>query len=206
MSFINTCSRRLIAVLGMGFGLVHLGLQPSWAQPLAVAYVQNGVGGSQATLTSMMVYVGFGPNTNAVLFSQFALTPADVGRTFTLNASNDPDFAAAKLSLENGIPNAVVFGDYYGPGTGWSTHVTSEAYFFDPLPPGNNGIDFQGFSIGSISLTVDALTLTPRVAGGTDIHLRGTISVNAVPEPSTLALVVGGGLVLQRFASRRKRF
>lgn len=196
-------SRQISLILGLVIlGLLQVISQKSSAQPLAVAHVQCS-SGSASIMTSMAVYVGFGLNTNAVLFSQFALTPADVGHTFTLNASNDPDFADARLSLENGMPNFVVFGNIHGPGQSWSTYVTTEANFFSPLPVGSNGIDFQGFQIGSIALTVDGLTIEP-FASGSAVYFQGTISVYAVPEPSVLAMLGLGCLVLRGLPVRLK--
>jgi hypothetical protein len=195
--------------LSLGFVIICLLQtvpQVASSQPLAVAHVQNGTVGRPSIITSLSVYFGSGENTNAVLFSQFTLTPADVGRTFILDASNDPDFAAVKMSLENGIPNAVVFGDGLG-----FTMLTSEANFFNPLPVGSNGFDFQGFSIGSIALTVDSLTFTspgtnPNGNGNwTDIHFRGTIGVYAVPEPSGLTLLGIAGLFFRRFITNVRR-
>jgi len=126
--------------------------------------------------------------------------------TFVLDANNEADFLDAKVSLENGLFNAVVFGDGLG-----FTFVTVESVFFNPLPVGNNGVDFQGFSIGSIALTVDNLTLVspgtnPNGNGiWTDILFRGTISVYAVPEPSSVVMFAAGGLVLRAFSARMRR-
>jgi hypothetical protein len=187
----------------LAFGAMYLASTAGYSQIipsgplLATAQVKNGIVGLPSIRTSMTVSLGLGLNTNAVLFNQFVLTPSDAGRTFTLDSSNDPDFAAAKLSLENGLTNRVVFRDGLG-----STLLVNEPVFFSTLPLGGNGFDLQGFSVGSISMTVDSLTLTtpgtnPTGSGiWTDVFFRATISFYAVPEPSGIVLLGVTGIVL----------
>jgi PEP-CTERM motif len=69
-----------------------------------------------------------------------------------------------------------------------------------------NGIDLQGFQIGSIGLHVDSLTISspgsnPNGDGiWTDVFFEGTVTVYAVPEPSSLGLL---GIFLGCVISRR---
>ena len=199
-----TGARQISAALWLAALICFPSIHPSaYGQPLAVSEFQVGPVNLGRVVSSMTVSVGFGSNTFAVLFDQFALTPADSGHTFTLNENNDPDFANARITLENGNPDLVVFT--YGVGVA-GTGLTSESNYFYPLPPGSNGIDLQGFSIGSISLVVDSLTLTTPGSNpnGTDIYFRGRIAVNAVPEPSTFAMAGLAGLIfLRRFHSSK---
>lgn len=169
--------------------------------PLATVNISKGFG-ARSIINSVNASLGFG--TNSSLFDQFMLTPADVGSKFTLDSSNDPEFAAFALTLQNGLANQIAFR------LGGGTSITSESAFFNPLPAGSNGIDFQGFLIGSVSMTVHSLSIDSpgsnpnRDGNWTDISFQATITVNAVPEPSALVMLSLGVGILGMFKNRSR--
>ena len=196
------------------FGLLQIISQVVSAQPLTVAHVNfSGTGsGINAIVDSLSPQFGYGAGgffpLTSVLFDQITLTSSDIGRTFVITGQNDPDFNGFVQKLTNGQSDLMCFTN-----TGIHRLVTFESNFFDPLPPGNNGVDLQGFVIGSITLTVDNLIFdspgSNPLGNGiwTDITFNGTIGVYAVPEPTVFALLgVAGAIFLRASAvSRSKR-
>jgi len=193
----------------VAFGLLQSASQVS-AQPLAVAHVNfSGTGsGINAIVNSLSPQFGYGAGgffpLTSILFDQVTLTSSDVGKTFVITAQNDPDFNGFVQKLTNGQSDLMCFTN-----AGIHRLVTFESNFFDPLPPGSNGVDLQGFAIGSITLTVDSLIFdspgsNPHGNGiWTDITFNGTIAVYTVPEPSILHLLGVAGTILFRASARR---
>lgn len=158
---------------------------PLFAQsPLAAGHLtdQEGSGG---IWTNFQVIFSTG-NTYS---NTYLLTTNDAGRMITINGSSDPNFAALAMNLTNGEAGSVGIMYWVGPtnarwGSGFSEALTN---FFDPLPPGNNGIDFQGFPINSLSLLIDTLTFTSPgsdVDGNglwTDLDFAGRVFLNGDP-------------------------
>jgi len=163
---------------------------------LATAHIQNAGVGTAAILNSITMTIGYETNiyllqTEYPLFEQYAITLNDVGHTFTANAQNDPDFAGFVQRLTDGISEPIKVVDSIG-----STSGTPESQFFSTHPAGWNGIDLQGFQIGSITMHVDSLTINspgsdPNHNGNwTDVFFQGTLTVFGVPEPSSAALLL----------------
>lgn len=128
------------------------------------------------------------------------LSTADVGQTYTV--SSGPEFDEAIVSLTNGI-NEYIYCDTRGsqlqgpPGGGWGS-LESLIFFGDAT--GANGIDFAGYDINSISVTINTLTFdtpgsNPNGDGlWTDIEFNATIAVTKVPVATT-AWFFGSGLI-----------
>lgn len=133
------------------------------------------------------------------IFEGFALAPADVGKTFVANAANDPDFVGLVAILTNGVSDWV--REQLADSRIGAAEIVNEGAFFFGDGSGAH-VDFYGYSISSISLRVDQLSL----ANG--ISFQGTITVegSAIPEPSTVALASLGLFILVGFyAFRRER-
>jgi hypothetical protein len=181
-------------------------------QPLAIAPVDF-LAGTSEVLSSLTVWLGYLPANDPFepqhhLFENFTLTPADVGRTLTATAQSDSDFPGFVGLLRNGVNDIAMFGGL-NPFTGAGQY---ENGFWKQRPPGNNGIDLRGFSVGRITLTIDSLSINspgenPNGDGlWTDFAFYGTVRVyTQVPEPTTLSLVVGSLLAaaIARWKSQR---
>lgn len=150
-------------------------------------------------------------NPNAELFESLFLTPADAGRTFIANASNESDFADAVAVLVNGsndfIRVAVEVTDSQDPGSrlGGNDRTYDESFWF-PTTPCGGGPDFAGCVVDGVELLIDSIALQnfdPPVGGiQTQYTARIRVRVNGqvIPEPTTaLLLALGlGGLVARR--------
>ena len=107
-------------------------------------------------------------NISASIYRDLHLTEDDVGKTFIIYSfDNYPGFVTFVDNLTNGINNrfqkAYTFCDLGG-----GAEVGSETGFFGHLT--QNGIDFEGYKINSISLYIDSLTIDFNAIdwGGTD--------------------------------------
>lgn len=140
------------------------------------------------------------------LFEDLVLSTADAGATFVVSTASDPDFAAAAGYLTNGVDDSVEVD--WGPVGGASTGSysgsgsTESSRFFG----GALGVDFAGYAIDSISMTLsNDFSVTPDF-GANRTAIRGSIQVQVfgqvVPEPSPLVLLALGFGAL---ASRRRR-
>lgn len=150
---------------------------------------------------------------NAPLFDGLSVTPADVGRTFTVNADTDTDFNQFVSFLTDGKPDAMQLK--MGSGTLGSSGSSLGAS--GNLLGGNP--DLAGDRIDSISMRINSFKLdspgiNPNGDGvWTDESFNATVIVEgeplspnratAVPSPtSTLGVLLfgafGTGLMLQR--------
>jgi hypothetical protein len=140
------------------------------------------------------------------LFEDLVLSTADAGATFVASTASDPDFAAAAGYLTNGVNDDVEvdWGPVGGTNTGSysGSGQTESVRFFG----GDFGIDFAGYVIESISMTLsNDFSVTPDF-GADRTAITGSIQVQVfgqiVPEPSPLVLLALGFGAL---ASRRRR-
>ena len=164
------------------------------------------VGGSRIISDQVKIIVSFGDILDedfASLFEDFSLTAADIGKTFTATESSDADFSKAAGFLTNGINNEVgVERSFNGAGGGGG--ITESYALF-----GGSGIDFAGMSIKSIDMHIDNLLITspgsdPNGDGiWTDVEYGVTVTVNAVPLPSSLFIFTSGLLGLIGFARKK---
>ncbi len=160
-------------------------------------------GGGLGDMTSLQITiqdqpVGPGGQPTYQLGDYLLITPADVGKTFTLTAATDVDFTIFRQTVTNGIDDP--FGYFVqdlpagsGVGTGWN-----EANLFAPgthaFGPGSftsigqlSGPDFAGYDIGAVLLTIDFFSLGS--GGGFNTHdFRATATIVTVPEASTVIM------------------
>lgn len=145
-----------------------------------------------------------------LLGSSEALTAADSGRRWRIDASNDTNFAGFASLLTDGVVQRVGASIHYG--------VTGGGVLFDEsqmvFGAGVTGPDLQGHAIDYIDFTLNWLDVEEpyNAAGESEVGFNFTLSVygpvelTPVPEPSTIAaggvlFVLAGVTVLRR---RRK--
>jgi len=128
------------------------------------------------------------------------VAPDDVGKTFIGSAATHQSFDALAFLLTNGIDNQLHLVD------GYTIALPNAAHTESVLISGiQDGVDFEGYTIDSIALTVNELFLDYDgflVNYSYDI----TYTINGeetthTPEPATVLLLGLGGLALRR---RRK--
>ncbi|MCP4107130.1 MAG: PEP-CTERM sorting domain-containing protein [Desulfobacteraceae bacterium] len=119
----------------------------------------------------------------------FILSADDVGQTFTV--SSGAEFDEGAMYLTNGSNNLIsnwVYGYPNGAGAG---HGSTEAYLFSDDYT-ENGIDFAGFEITGIDMTLNSLNLDSH-GYWTDVSFNATVVIDGisavVPEPATFFLL-----------------
>ena len=144
------------------------------------------VGGCSAIYEGIEINIVFGGDGTGAggsrLFESIVFTPSEVGTTVTVTKDDDPEFNEVVAILTNGVNDPLVFeaiGHPYGCING---DGGSEAGSFFGDPSGANGIDFQGFTITSIGLRMDALTLDIQSdRNWTDFFTTYTIIIEGEP-------------------------
>ena len=168
-------------------------------------YEATQAGGCSSIYEGMEINVIFGGDgtgaSGARLFEGIIFRPSDVGMTVKMTETNDPEFNEAAAILTNGVNDSLSFQAIGYPGGGGGGYGSSEAFFFFGDQSGANGIDFMGFSITSIGIRMDALTLNipgenPNGDGNwTDYSITYTLIVEGESAPVDAMLKQ---LVLQR--------
>jgi hypothetical protein len=97
------------------------------------------------------------------VFEGVGVAPADQGRTFTIEPTDDPQFAALAAILTNGVDDTLALKDQNAGGGGGAA-IRPESVALVGLDPGFTGPDLTGFTLTRIRLVVDQLSTTP--AGG----------------------------------------
>jgi hypothetical protein len=154
------------------------------------------------------------------LFEDIVVTPSDVGKIFTASQATDPDFNSFVEILKGSSQSTVTNYAFYfnqnnqregfGTGVGAGPEVASNVSSF--ASSGAGPIDFSGYTINSISLQIDSLTIT-NAGQSASIDFVSTVRIEGeesgiptpVPEPSSVlatGAIFGAGLVLKR---RQKR-
>ncbi|ACB50803.1 hypothetical protein cce_1453 [Crocosphaera subtropica ATCC 51142] len=146
-------------------------------------------GGGEIITNQIGFEYGVGTNKTSLLYENLVFDEQDVGKTFTVTATEDPDFNLIVEKLTNGIIDDVFLNVTFANGD------KIESTTSDSL--GNT--DFQGWKINSIDLVINSLEIT---APGNDPNGDGNwtqvtydvesiINVTKVPEPSFLRGVLG---------------
>lgn len=162
---------------------------------------------------SLNLTIGIGPEASwdgsrtALLFEHLFVETNDVGHIYTIGPGDDPDFAAFAFYLTDDHVSFLSEFAAVGPG-GSGEFGLPETKFFVSLPPGNNGIDLNGFAIDYFSLCFNTLSITSPGGGynWTDSSYTATFSVygQPVPEPAPVATFCLGVAALMAKALRGK--
>lgn len=103
--------------------------------------------------------------------------------------------------------NGFVTANFAGAGYD-VTGVTFDGNLFTPVIdftiPGVMGVDVWQYLVPTVTNTVHTIIVTGKAIGGSTVGFTGSISVSAVPEPSTYALLLAGLGAVGFVASRRK--
>lgn len=127
------------------------------------------------------------------------ITTTDVGRTFFASAATDPHFSTLADLLTNGQNDLICRGCKTVPGGAKCSKCSWESDCINNLI--STGVDFQGYMIETIGLTVNTCTITPETYLSYDL----TYSINGIPEPTTLLLLGLGSLALLRRQTKFNR-
>jgi hypothetical protein len=103
------------------------------------------------------------------LFDEFVLTAASQGQVLTATAVTDPDFGAIVSDLADGAADQMNLWVFMGTG---GFGIGSPEQLFFSLGP----VDFTGYSIDTITLTVDEITFDTADNTST-LHAKFTVRV-----------------------------
>ena len=132
--------------------------------------------------------------------------PLDVGKTFPRSSLTSEDFSFWASRLTNGTDDNVIMAVRMGSvngGGGATGGLESMPTLFNKFVP-TQGVDFYGYEITEIDLTVNSLTVDSpgRDWNGdglwTDFYFDVTFTIYGVPEPTTVLLLGLGGLAVMR--------
>jgi hypothetical protein len=185
-----------------------LGLTISPAQASTIGSFQiHEQGGSSSIFNHLQLQVIFGVDPISVTGGEtvfdLILTSGNVGQTYTI--SSGAEFDKAVGFLTNGINDVVSLNTYDYPGGGGAIQLGSESRLFvvEGYYAGTNGIDFAGYNIDNISLTINNLVFSTPGGLWTDVNFDATFNVNTVPIPAAVWLF-GSGLLGLVGVARRK--
>ena len=148
------------------------------------------------------------------VYDDYAFRTSDVGSTFVLGSTDDPDFSARVTLMTNGLADRVGYVMAYTHiGADYGGNQAYESSMFAGSPFMTNGIDLQGSVVDNFSLHIDSMSIdspgqNPNGDGNwTDLEFSFTLSINghAIPEPSTLLMVCLGAIIFGVPFLRRKR-
>jgi hypothetical protein len=114
------------------------------------------------------------------LFDGVVLTQASQGQVLTANAVTDPDFAAIVADLSDGQVDQMNLWAFVGVG-GFGLGSSEQLWF------SLGSVDFAGYSIDTITLTVDEITFDT-ADNTTTVHVKFTVRVygdRALPVAAT---------------------
>jgi hypothetical protein len=139
------------------------------------------------------------------LFDELILSAADIGKTFTASAANDPNFASSAAVLTNGTDEQYFTRvRYFRVGSPSSPTNTSWAQESALLGRTEAAPDLAGHEIDGINLTLNSFSVTDTILLGEqpgrryDLGVTLTIEGIAVPEPGMLVVVPVVGMLMRR--------
>jgi len=123
----------------------------------------------------------------------FSVDASNAGQSIVITAMDNPELFS---NLTNGLSDNIRLMNTT-PAGGGNNYYAPESSFFSVYPTEWNGIDFQGYHIDNMSLTVNSITFNspgsdPNHNGQwTDYSINTTLTVNGsvAPEPTTLQLI-----------------
>jgi hypothetical protein len=158
----------------------------------ALAVAALGLSAVAAQAATPIVLTPVSPTTFAGSFSGNASV-----NTFTLDLSG-----MSTVTELNGFVTANFAGAGYDV-----TGVTFDGNLFTPVVdftiPGVMGVDVWQYLVPTVSNTLHTIVVTGNAIGGSTVGFTGSISVTAVPEPETYALLLAG-LGVVGFVARRR--
>ena len=205
-----------IVVFGIGSCAATAGVTLLGESKTIIAGGLSGqIGSSMAIGLHYFAPGGFGYSIpNQLLFSGLTIGAGDGMTSLVSNSSRDAEFAGFVTLLTNGTAELVTgngnLGDlYFNP----SSDGTPEANFFK-LPAGNQGVDFNGFTIDHIDFYVESISIKSMPSEFsetglfTDYNLSGVFRVfgektEVIPEPSSCGMAALG--ILSLLIRRRGR-
>jgi len=150
------------------------------------------------------------PSNPAKLFDGASITPADLGRTFTSNAS-DPVFSTIVSRLTDGHDDFVKLM-FTETSTGRAEQRGWRESGFFIGHPANDAPDLHGAVIDALKLRIDGFTLgapgaaTNALSLAPPVNVQMTFSVfgTAVPEPATAGLGALAMAAIAAYTGRRR--
>jgi len=139
---------------------------------------------------------------NPRIFDSLVFTPSDVGGTFFVDQSADPDFDDFVALLTNGLDDKILAEHSIEPEGASGSGASGQ---FESLWVGDDvgATDLAAFEITRIGLTIDSLSLPAGLTG--TFSYSGTYDfIEAVPEPSTDLLFVVATSALAVVATRKR--
>ena len=186
-----------ITLLALLFGLT---IFPAQASVVGSFDIRENIWGHDQIYLTVIIgeYVDYEPDfmINEVVFLDLKLSTDDVGQTYSV--SSGTEFNEAVAYLTNDINDFIEYDVFYPSGGGFGC-AAMEARFFFGDETGANGIDFAGYNINRISLTVNSWT-------DPVFNFNASLKVHAVPIPAAVWLLVSSLIGLAGFRRKfRKR-
>ncbi|MHC4117314.1 MAG: hypothetical protein ACYSWO_07375 [Planctomycetota bacterium] len=187
--------RRSVIVVAVGVVVAFTGSVKGDLLGTMEVYGRGGARFLADTAQFEVYYGSLGSPDGAMLFD-LILTEADVGKTYTVSSGAEFDRAVALLT--DGIDDMVI-NELRLPGFGggwWHLPQESDAIVVSH-PSGAYGVDFTGYNITSMALTLDSLTfdIPGENPNGddiwTDVEAAGTVTFEGTVVPVPGAVLLG---------------